>query len=57
MDIFSLVIAIIALVVATKAFQGIGDIPVLQQQIDEMNAKIEPTTKGTSEIDKDKEEG
>ena len=53
MDIFSLVIAIIALVVSTKAFQGIGEIQVLRQQIDEVNAKIELTTKETNEIDKD----
>ncbi len=56
MDIFSLVIAIIALVVATKAFQGIGDIQVLRQQIEEVNAKIEPATKGPNKIDQDMQE-
>ena len=50
MDFLALIIAIVALGVARKTFQRIGDIQNLQQQIDELNAKIEDTTQGANEV-------
>lgn len=53
MDLLALVISVVALGLAMKTFQRTDTIQHLQQQIEELNAKIEYTTKGTKEVNED----
>ncbi len=53
MDFLALMIAIVALVLAMKAVQGIAHIQILQQQIDELNAKLDCKNQGVSQADQD----
>jgi len=53
MDVFTLFIAIVALVIAILAFQRTGGINDLRQQMEDLSAKSEYATKGARDMTTD----
>jgi len=53
MDVFTLFIAIVALVIAILAFQRTGGINDLRQQMEDLSAKSEYATKGARDMTAD----
>ena len=53
MDVLTLIVAIVALVVAIMAFQRTGGIHDLRQQMDDLSSKSEHATKGARDMTAD----
>jgi hypothetical protein len=53
MDVLTLLIAVVALVLATLAFQRTGGIHDLRRQMDDLSEKTEHATKGAREVTAD----